>query len=338
MATHTAQPIGKAFIIYGTVKAVSPSGVERILGPNSPIYANDRIVTGPDGSISIVFADNQAHLDLGRMSDVLVDEDVFGGSGAAGASDAFAQVTDMGLRCQTSASAHPASSWMDAVVERAAITPRQGYPVDINALFFDSLGFLTRRSKSSKAGTKRLLEQYLADVPQKFALSFWVAERQFVADGHDGFRQDAALRPNQLWLLASSFNPFSAEQSRSAIQRIRSELLTSYGLRSLSPLDSRYRGSCKGTQTERDLSYHQGTVWPWLAGVFFEASLKYFPRAEVAAWMQPLTQAFLEHLNLGCVGQISEIFDGDFPHEPRGAPAQAWSAAELLRTVWMIET
>jgi len=94
MAT-TLQPIGKAFIVYGTVKAVSAAGVERILLPNSPIYANERIVTGPDGSISVVFAENNARLDLGRMSDVLVDEDVYAGGGHAGGSDAVAQVEDI---------------------------------------------------------------------------------------------------------------------------------------------------------------------------------------------------------------------------------------------------
>ncbi len=95
MATTSIQLVGKAFIVYGTVKAVSAAGVERILTPNSPIYADERIVTGPDGSISIVLADNHGHLDLGRMSDVLIDEDVYGAGGHEGAADAVAQVTDI---------------------------------------------------------------------------------------------------------------------------------------------------------------------------------------------------------------------------------------------------
>ncbi|MDR2549421.1 MAG: retention module-containing protein, partial [Desulfobulbus sp.] len=94
MAPANTQTIGKAFIVYGTVKAVSPAGVERLLTPNSPVYAHERIVTGPDGSVSIALADQQGHLDLGRMSDVLMDEDVYGG-GHPGGADAIAQVTDI---------------------------------------------------------------------------------------------------------------------------------------------------------------------------------------------------------------------------------------------------
>jgi glycogen debranching enzyme len=126
----------------------------------------------------------------------------------------------------------------------------------------------------------------------------------------------------------------SPEKARSVVDVVARELLTPYGLRTLAPGDPNYRPRYEGDQWSRDSAYHQGTVWPWLLGPFITAYLKVNGRTEqarrnVAGWLDP----FREHLSIAGLGQISEIFDGDPPHAPRGCIAQAWSVAELLRVL-----
>jgi glycogen debranching enzyme len=121
-------------------------------------------------------------------------------------------------------------------------------------------------------------------------------------------------------------------KARPVVEVVQRELLTPYGLRSLAPGDPQYRGRYEGDQRSRDSAYHQGTVWPWLMGPFITAYLKLNgrtkeTRGQVAQWLAP----FREHLYDAGIGQISEIFDGDPPHRPRGCIAQAWSVAEILR-------
>ena len=112
------------------------------------------------------------------------------------------------------------------------------------------------------------------------------------------------------------------------------ELLTSYGLRSLSPQDAGYIGRYAGDQWQRDAAYHQGTAWAWLLGPFVRAHYRVYGDA-------PLAQSFLapiaEHLAGACVGSVSEIFDGDAPHIAAGCFAQAWSVAEILRAWIQLE-
>jgi glycogen debranching enzyme len=124
----------------------------------------------------------------------------------------------------------------------------------------------------------------------------------------------------------------SLERARSIVDVVTRELLTPYGLRTLSPLDSRYFRHYNGAPYIRDSAYHQGSVWPWLLGPFISAYLKVHGRApkarkQAAAWLEP----FRSHLLEAGLGQVSEIFDADFPHDRRGCIAQAWSVAELLR-------
>jgi glycogen debranching enzyme len=122
------------------------------------------------------------------------------------------------------------------------------------------------------------------------------------------------------------------ERAKQVVDVVERELLTPAGLRTLSPRDPRYKGRYEGGVWERDSAYHQGTVWPWLAGPFFQALLKTHAdsnaaRARVAQWLSDLER----YLDLYCAGQLCEIADGDAPHSPRGCVAQAWSVAEVLR-------
>ena len=148
---------------------------------------------------------------------------------------------------------------------------------------------------------------------------------------------DTSLRPNQIFAVSLPFSPLSTEQQKKVVEAVQRDLLTPYGLRSLSPNDPRYKGRYQGYQGNRDAAYHQGTVWGFLIGPFVEAYLKvngYNPIAkrQCRSFLLPL----LKHLDeQACLGSISEIFDGDEPHTPRGTYSQAWSVAEVLRT-WLM--
>ena len=188
-------------------------------------------------------------------------------------------VTDFGLLCVprpdlAGGAASPASSWMDAVIDGVPVTPRHGYPIEINALFFDGMDFLLRRKPNIKAATARLFRRYLENARPVFGGRFWVQERGFVGDCHNGMELDGALRPNMLRALGANFEIFSQAQREASLQRATEELLTPFGLRTLSPLDSRYCGAYLGGPNDRDRSYHQGTAWPWLIESFTEAALK----------------------------------------------------------------
>ncbi len=140
--------------------------------------------------------------------------------------------------------------------------------------------------------------------------------------------------------MSLEFSPLTYEQQSRIVEVVRSELLTPYGLRTLSPKDAKYKGTYSGPQYQRDESYHQGTVWAWLMGPFIEAYLKvngFSPQSRHKAreFISPLA----EHLTgRACLGSISEIFDGEPPHEPKGCFAQAWSVAELIRAVGLINS
>ncbi|MDH3729342.1 MAG: hypothetical protein OER77_17565, partial [Myxococcales bacterium] len=158
----------------------------------------------------------------------------------------------------------------------------------------------------------------------------------FLTDTHDGRNPDRRLRPNQLWALVLPGVPLEKSHKRQALQAIRSKLLTPVGLRTLSPDDPAYRPFYRGGQTDRDLAYHQGTVWPWLLGLYADAVSAIEGTASVNVELLPVLASLCTHFRTeGCIGQIGEVFDGDPPHCPGGAPAQAWSVAEVLRVAKM---
>jgi glycogen debranching enzyme len=146
----------------------------------------------------------------------------------------------------------------------------------------------------------------------------------------DGERKDASLRPNQAIALSLGYTMVPSEKAKAILAVVERELLTPYGLRTLSPSDPRYCPRYEGDQMRRDSAYHQGTVWPWLLGPFVTAYVKAYgsaSREKARCWLGH----FESHLSEAGLGSVSEIFDGDAPHTPRGCIAQAWSVAELLR-------
>jgi predicted glycogen debranching enzyme len=217
-------------------------------------------------------------------------------------------------------------TWMDAKVGDWVVTPRHGKPVEINALWHHALRFVEELG-SEHAGPPA------ASVADAFRSRFWNERAGYLNDVVDGeATEDASLRPNQVIALSLPYPLLEPDRARRALAAVERELLTPYGLRTLTPRDPRYRGAYLGDQWSRDGAYHQGTVWPWLLGPFITASVavaddKASARVRARGWLEPLWH----HLREAGLGQLSEIFDGDEPHHPRGCIAQAWSVAEVLR-------
>jgi len=217
-------------------------------------------------------------------------------------------------------------TWMDAKVGDWVVTPRHGKAVEVNALWHHALRFVEELGASHPGPTAE-------QVAEGFRDRFWNAERGYLNDVVDGeVPVDSSLRPNQVIAISLPYPILPVDQARHVLDALKRDLLTPYGLRTLSPHDPRYHGRYLGDQRARDAAYHQGTVWPWLLGPFITASVhlseeKEAARGEARGWVEPLWR----HLRDAGLGHISEIFDGDPPHLPRGCIAQAWSLAEVLR-------
>ncbi len=224
-------------------------------------------------------------------------------------------------------------TWMDAKVGDFVVTPRCGKPVEVQALWYNAVRVL-----ESLANTYGDLQgaahyqQIAARARDSFCKAFWNDHERCLYDVIQGEHRDGSIRPNQVLALSLEYCMLDAEAGRAVLERVEKDLLTPFGLRSLSPLDPRYRGRYESDLRSRDTAYHQGTVWPWLIGPFFRAWRRVYgdtaeTRAVIADWLKN----FQGHLQEAGLGQVSEIFDGDPPHAPRGCIAQAWSVAEVLR-------
>jgi predicted glycogen debranching enzyme len=212
-------------------------------------------------------------------------------------------------------------TWMDAKMGDTAFTPREGKPVEINALWYHALVLM---------GESALAEK----VKASFMKAFWISPFRGLADvvSNDGHR-DNSIRPNQIFAASLPNSPLTEDQQRAVVEVVRRELLTPMGLRTLAIGDPKFCGRYCGDQRARDGAYHNGTVWPWPIGAFLDAYLRVNHRSpasieQAKKWLQPL----IDHLSTtGCIGSISEIFEALAPHRPVGCCAQAWSVAEVLR-------
>ncbi|MDT5273047.1 MAG: hypothetical protein QOH49_5233 [Acidobacteriota bacterium] len=226
-------------------------------------------------------------------------------------------------------------TWMDAKVGDHVITPRRGKPVEIQALWYNALRVLEGLAREfSFADDERKFAAMAALAHDSFNEQFWHEEAGCLYDVVNGHERDASMRPNQIFTVSLQHSMLSGERARLVVEAVERELLTPYGLRSLAPNDPQYSGRYGGGPAERDAVYHQGTVWAWLIGPFITAYLKANGRTPAAVGRaQSLLVPLVEHLKEACSGHVSEIFDGDVPHTPRGCVAQAWSVAELLRAL-----
>ncbi len=223
-------------------------------------------------------------------------------------------------------------TWMDAKMGDWVVTPRRGKAVEINALWYNALqlfaGWL--RTSGKKEAAARYAE-HAQRAQQSFNDRFWYAKGGYlydVIDGPDGAPDDS-IRPNQIFAISLEHPVLERKRWESVLAVVERDLLTPVGLRSLSPANTEYKKNYHGDLKTRDAAYHQGTVWAWLIGPFIDAWLKLHPNELEKA--RAFLSAFPEHLDESGLGTISEVFDAEAPHVPRGCVAQAWSVAEVLR-------
>lgn len=236
-----------------------------------------------------------------------------------------------------------ALTWMDATVGGIPVTPRHGYPVEINALWYNALCFT--RDLTAEFGEPPFFDgDFIPLLRRSFRETFWEHDAASCPQGclGDVFRDgvlDTAVRPNQIFAVSLPFSPLDPAEQTAVVRAVREQLLVPCGLRTLSPADPAYRGRYRGSPAERDGAYHQGTVWPWLLGAFGEAALRVAddPKQEKENLRQYLRTFLRQHLVEAGIGSVSEVFDGDAPHRPGGCIAQAWSVAELLRLYTLLE-
>ncbi len=226
-------------------------------------------------------------------------------------------------------------TWMDAKINGQVITPRHGKPVEVNALYYNALRLMAQWAKKfGEAEQATAYEQDAAVVNASFADAFWNEGRGCLYDVITPKGPDPSLRPNQLFAVSLPFPLLTATQCRSVVRVVEAKLLTPVGLRTLAPGEPGYRPHYRGGPVERDGAYHQGVVWPWLLGPFIRAYLRAFGRTpETLAYCRGLVRGLEEHLSQACMGTISEIFEAEPPFRPVGAPAQAWSVAELFQVL-----
>ena len=225
-----------------------------------------------------------------------------------------------------------ALTWMDARVAGVPVTPRNGSPVEINALWYNALCFA--RDRSAEFGEPLFFDcDLLPRLRRSFREAFWNPRKACLGDLLQEGLLDTAVRPNQIFAVSLPFSPLGPAEQAAVVGKVREKLLTPFGLRTLSPKDPAYRGRYRGGPAERDGAYHQGTVWPWLLGAFGEAALRVADdREREKENLRQYLRTFLRrHLTEAGIGSVSEVFDGDEPQRPGGCIAQAWSVAELIR-------
>jgi predicted glycogen debranching enzyme len=232
-----------------------------------------------------------------------------------------------------------ALTWMDAIVNGVPVTPRSGYAVEINALWYNAVCFALDTARGARDRTfVREWEKMPELIARSFTELFWDEEMGYLADYvGDPEKRNMQVRPNMVIATSLPYTMLTKEQMKRILDIANRMLVTPRGLRTLSPSEEGYQGIYCGTQEERDSAYHQGTVWPWLVGPFCEGWLRVYGEGGVSR-VRKLIMGFEETLTEAGISTISEIYDGDPPHEPRGAISQAWSVAEVLRIYTILET
>lgn len=250
---------------------------------------------------------------------------------------AYEKGTDFSIYMEDDGLIHAGSgldqiTWMDVRVGDWVATPRHGKPVEINALWYNALRImesLCEKFDEDASAYRTRANQ----VKESFNAKFWDSSNQCLFDVVDGDEPDDHIRPNQIYAVSLPFSLLPEEQEKAVVALVEKELFVGCGLRSLAPDHPDYHGIYCGALAKRDAAYHQGTAWGFLLGRFFSAYMKVNHHSSSAAenavhMLEPVRK----HLSdSGCIGSISEIFDGDTPHNPRGCYAQAWSVGEVLR-------
>ena len=228
------------------------------------------------------------------------------------------------------------ATWMNAVENGYPITPRTGYVVEINALWYNALKFVSEVSVAMKNQNYADILNYQAEITrQSFVETFW--NGIYLYDFVDGQYQDREVRPNMIFAVSLPYSPLEKTQQKSVLDIVTRELLTPKGLRSLSPKSPFYRPEYIGGQLERDRNYHNGPIWAWTSGAFAEAYLKIRGRSGVS-FLERMMAGFESELRELCIGTLSELYDGNPPFKGHGAMSYAMTVAEILRVLKMLNS
>ena len=234
----------------------------------------------------------------------------------------------------------PQLTWMDAKIGDLEVTPRSGKACEINSLWYNALKTASYLGTILKKDVT-LYENLAVRVASSFEEVFWNPEKNCLfdtvfRDKAGNLIRDSAVRPNQIFAVSLPFTFLPRNKEKAIVERVEQDLLTPFGLRTLSKEHPAYIGRYMGGPRSRDLAYHNGTVWPWLLGPYVTAYLKVRRNSKeslenMRADMQTILKNFDKNLESGGIGTIPEVFDGDYPYNSGGCIAQAWSVAEVLR-------
>lgn len=237
-------------------------------------------------------------------------------------------------------------TWMDVRVGEYLPTPRHGKPVEINAYWYSSLCVMAELVKRAAGKTEKASSEYVRmaeKVKASFWEKFWNEKEACLKDVLSGNYEENQVRCNQIWTLTQPYTMLDREHEEKVIKKVREELYTTIGLRTLSPKDAAFHKVYIGPMEERDRAYHQGTVWGFPLGAYYRACISYIKKYEFSErdeWIEHVRdglKALERWLSEGCISQIAEIYDGEEPTVSRGCFAQAWSVGELLRAVYDFE-
>lgn len=231
-----------------------------------------------------------------------------------------------------------ALSWMNAYIDGRPVTERAGYQVETNCFWYNALCFAM--DMEGAYGKDKAFTGICADIRHRiednFYDIFWVEARHHLADFVDGSGQNVFTRPNQIYACSLPYSPVPEVVQADILHAVSRELVTTRGIRTLSPKNPIYRSRYDGNQVERDTATHNGCTRPWLLGSFVEANFKIHGPSFIRT-AQDLIDGFQEDVNIHGIGAVSEIYDGDPPYVPHGAINCAMSVAEILRVKYLIE-
>lgn len=217
----------------------------------------------------------------------------------------------------------PANNWMGASLREGFVVERTGKLVELNALWYNAVSFLS--TLSDAINVKHSYDKLRRRIEESFLKTFWIEEEGYLKDTD----QSKEFKPNQILALSLPFTPVPKDKGRTAVLNIWKHLYTTYGLRTLSPLEKKYKGREEGDEIQKLKARWRGMAWPWLLGHFFSAVRRYFP--EKSNVLETMWMPFLAHMEEGCIGGIAEVFDGSMPYEPHGDVLYAPSQGEIIR-------
>jgi predicted glycogen debranching enzyme len=230
-----------------------------------------------------------------------------------------------------------ALTWMDAYINGRPVTQRGGLAVEINAAWYNAVCFALELAESAK--DKAFITEW-SGLPEliakSFLTTFWSDDEGYLADYVDGAYADWSVRPNMIFAAGFDYSPLSREQKKSVISKVRNELLTPRGLRSLAPKDYNYKGSCEGSPDKRSAAAHMGSAYPFLINPFVKAYLD-IHKAGGLSFVKQIMAGFEEEMSEHCVGTLSELYEGNPPYTARGAISQAWNVGGVLSALAVLE-